>query len=395
MRNRQVDRDVKFGVFGAFLLTLIFLASFYPGFSIFYNNRFYIYIIILIYPLFAHKGKIDSRLFAGGNAFFVFGILVFVVSIINNMRLIDIISPLYLIVCCVLAKCIVGRERNISEINQYLIRKCAIITYIIFLIFYLPGLLYGKDGSAWTYASYLFGALLPFVLWSEENEFKKWIVFVLGVIAVFLTGKRGPFLSILSVAFIYLMSIIFSRNYSRNKRIGYFLMLFLGFFCIFFWATRMLDSMESNTFIRMLDIENELSDSRGPIIEATLEAFSNSNIIQKILGHGFNSVVDDHIYPALGTYLSAHNDFVEILYNVGIIGLTLYVIFLTNVIVAMITLIRSNDRWGYMILASLCTFFIQSYVSHLYLYNYIFHWWIIMWIIGIFKSNTIKRKRYL
>ena len=395
MRSSKVNRDVKFGVFGAFLLTLIFLANFYPRFSIFYNNRFYLYIIILIYPLLAHKGKIDSRLFAGGNLFFVFGVLTVVVSIINNMRIIDIISPLYLIVCCILAKCIVGRGKNISETNQYLITRWAIITYIIFLIFYLPGLLYGKEGSAWTYASYTFGALLPFVLWSDEKELKKWILFVLGVIAVFLTGKRGPFLSILAVAFIYLMSIIFSRKYSLNRRISYMLMLFLGAFCISFWATRMLDSIESNTFTRMLNIENELSDSRGPIVEATLEAFSNSNIIQKIWGHGFNSVVNDHIYPALGTYLSSHNDFVEILYNVGIVGLSLYVIFLVNVIIAMVTLIRNNDRWGYMGLASLCTFLIQSFVSHLYLYNYIFHWWIIIWIIGIFKSNAVKRRKYL
>ena len=82
-----------------------------------------------------------------------------------------------------------------------------------------------------------------------------------------------------------------------------------------------------------------------------------------VLGHGYRTVED-----SLGESSSAHNDFLEVLYDYGIIGLLLFVLFHLALIKRVLYLrkIESEFMEGYAV--SYAIFFIMSMVSHLIIY---------------------------
>ena len=382
------------GIISVILLTFLFFVSFIPGLNLLFYNRQYLYCLFLIYVFLLSNGfLVKVKFFSSTTILIMFCLLTIIVSYINGLNLVDCLSPLYIIVSCVIANLIANKHSKNIEKNLYRLTNVAVKIYVILLVIYIPLVLIKFNTSTWVYASYIFAGLLPFVLWSNIKERTKLILYIIGVFAVLLALKRGPLLCMIIIPFIYFASIIFSRQYSFNKKLKYILFLIFCLIVFVIFAINMINSSEINTFIRLLDIENEIDYSRGPLIESTIKAFNNSMTLEKVFGHGFNSVVYDKIIPSGTSYLSSHNDFVEILYNVGITGLILYLLFLINVIFAMIKLCKRKDKWGYIMLASLISFFIQSNVSHLYLYNYIFHWWIIIWVCGINKASRMEAQK--
>ena len=390
MISKKTTSNTKYALIGILVLTFLFFVSFFPGIGLLYYNRQYFYFLVILYAIVTYDGKISGKLFSGEKPLILFSLLVTVVSMVNHIRMTDVIAPLYFIVSCIFAKMIVGKNPGDTDKNLSMLVKLVEKMYVCIAFLYLGITLLGKRNSAWVYAAYIFPAMLPFIFWGQKEERKKWYVFVLGFIAVLLTMKRGPLLCMFAVPVVYLISIILSKKYSLNKRFKFFFVLALGTFAVVLLGITMIQSDQMNTFIRLLDIKNELEHSRGPLFKATIEAFMDSDTIFKLFGHGFNSVVADELIPTTGSLLSSHNDFIEILYNAGIVGILLYVIFLVNVFIAAIKLCRANDKWGFMMLAALCTFLTQSNVSHLYLYNYIFHFWIVLWVCGILKAKKLK-----
>lgn len=387
--RKETRKNGVDGIVCVCTLTLLFLTSLFPGYNLLYYNRQYFFFTVLLFSLIKTGGILNLKPLSGSSILICFAIMGIAVSYANGMTTLDCLSPLYFIVCCVIANLIVGRDDECIEKNLTRFSKVLVGMYIVALAIYLPMLLTGYNTSVWVYASYIFGALLPFVLWSSLKGRTKAALYVLGAIAVLAALKRGPLLCIIAVLVIYLGSIILSRHYSLNTRCAYLLLLICCAGIIVFLAMALIDSTENNTFIRLMDIQNELDNSRGPLVEETMKAYQSSSAIEKAFGHGFNSVKADNIIPSAFGSLSSHNDFVEILYNLGFVGMSMYIIFLLCVLRAVVRLCKMRDSWGYILLASFVTFMIQSNVSHLYLYNYIFHIWIITWICGMKK--TAKR----
>ena len=102
---------------------------------------------------------------------------------------------------------------------------------------------------------------------------------------------------------------------------------------------------------------------RLDIWKNVLELLSTSNVLNIIFGHGHEAVRNNTI-----SHLSAHNDFLEVLYDYGIIGFSLYLL----VYYKLISLIRkcmSKDNKIVMVLVvSVSQFFIMSMFSHLIIY---------------------------
>ena len=67
-------------------------------------------------------------------------------------------------------------------------------------------------------------------------------------------------------------------------------------------------------------------------------------------------------------YTSAHNDFLEIVYDYGIIGLILYVLFLGNMIKNLFKLYVNRSRYFSMALSATILYLVVSTSSHLIIY---------------------------
>lgn len=151
-------------------------------------------------------------------------------------------------------------------------------------------------------------------------------------------------------------------------------------------ANQRLDNMAME---RMQSMSEDSGSGRTDRWATSLFLFSiEKNPIKIIFGHGFCAVEQ-----AIGEEsASAHNDFLEVLYDYGIIGLLLYLTIHICLIRRMIFLIRSKAFLRTSYTASYIIFFVMTMVSHLVIYPSYFlflstYWGATEWIL----ANRTKR----
>ena len=94
---------------------------------------------------------------------------------------------------------------------------------------------------------------------------------------------------------------------------------------------------------------------------------TESGIVSLWLGHGWNMVVEDS-----PMYLSAHNDFLEVIYDFGLPAFFLYIYFVYKLYKSMFLLIRRRSDNAAAFAFSVITFTINSSVAHILIYPFNF-----------------------
>ena len=106
--------------------------------------------------------------------------------------------------------------------------------------------------------------------------------------------------------------------------------------------------LENRSGLEIFDRFSKLSTDGGSgrdiIWAITLQAFKTSNIREKIFGHGFQSVYY-RLKPG-GFSRFSHNSYIEYLYDYGIIGLSLLVLFVLSLIIIEIKFIREKNKYA-------------------------------------------------
>lgn len=205
---------------------------------------------------------------------------------------------------------------------------------------------------------------LPWLMSLKRNVIK--ILFLLLLFIMILYSLKR---SAIIVGFLCFAPYIFSfLSRYRNKFLGvllsFSLVLALG---VSFYA---INQASGNIITERFSTMGEDEGSGRLIIYGLVfDMQSHSSDMEWIFGHGHYAVRQDSIWD-----MSAHNDFLEVLYDYGIIVLILYIFFIVNIIRQLFVL-RKRNSWLYgAYFASLILFFVQSMVSHLILYasNFIF-----------------------
>ena len=93
---------------------------------------------------------------------------------------------------------------------------------------------------------------------------------------------------------------------------------------------------------RLNEMLNGDTNGRSAIWENVLEAFNASTLSEKLIGHGYHAFrfykYSGYMYILNGNL--AHNDYLNTLYDYGIIGVTVYVSFLLSMIKELLLLIK-------------------------------------------------------
>jgi O-antigen ligase len=189
---------------------------------------------------------------------------------------------------------------------------------------------------------YKFAILLPF-LFLKKNKYNLLFV-VICIINILIAGKRGPLLGIIiSTAFLYL--------YVWHKRLKIFtycayLVLILFLYIQFF------DDNIFQTLIYRLDPTEHYnasadfsfySSGRDQIWYTILDGFFDSNIYSQFMGHG---TIGAYTYLiAHNAPQNAHNTWLEILFNFGIVGMFIFIYYYIVLIQICIKMKKSNYKW--------------------------------------------------
>ena len=120
--------------------------------------------------------------------------------------------------------------------------------------------------------------------------------------------------------------------------------------------------------------ETDEGRNRLGIYKLTLNMITSSPPHKILIGHGHFGVRLD---SPLG--ISAHNDFLEVIYDYGLFAFVLYLCLWGFVIRRCIYLYKEESEYFYPYAVSLSIFLVMSLVSHLILYNSYFIYIVMFW----------------
>lgn len=204
------------------------------------------------------------------------------------------------------------------DIFDYIPKIAWIIPLYTFVFLNVRGFLINSEETAMISTAYYPMMLLPFVL-LNKNIIIRWGLIVLTFITILLSSKRGGFIALfLGLATYYYVSYVSQRSIARkifSILCGVFILFLLINFTEYYVALNDLTILE-----RLSYVDEDGGSGRDVVWKHTWSMITNSSIPQLLFGHGFNAVYSDSVLK-----LSAHNDFLEIIYDYGFVGLLLFI----------------------------------------------------------------------
>ncbi len=165
---------------------------------------------------------------------------------------------------------------------------------------------------------YLVLSLVPMLLFLKARSFKQYLFLAGLFLLIFLSIKRGAIMISLIIVAIYFLYLF--RESKRSSQVGVVLALVVGLSSAYFVFDRMLSSSEY--FQQRLDdtLEGDTSGRdfiQGFFINYYLNGYTPE---EKLIGKGANSTLELFNFYA-------HNDWIELAINQGLVGMLLYLVF--------------------------------------------------------------------
>lgn len=164
-------------------------------------------------------------------------------------------------------------------------------------------------------STYRFMPIFPLLFLIRSNKWFKYIATLIILLYVIMGTKRGPIvISMLSILFLFLEEL---KTFSQKSRITHLLFLVIVLFVGYDVIVKLIE----NDDYFLLRLEQTLegdSSGRDRIYSRDISFFFNqSNIFYLLFGNGADATI-----RLLGGY--AHNDWIEIVINQGVMGFLIY-----------------------------------------------------------------------
>ena len=203
--------------------------------------------------------------------------------------------------------------------------------------------------------------LFPVLLYTPH----KWLRYV-GLVLVgailFASFKRGGILAFGCGLFAYLFvkEILIGR---KINKLMYFVIALFALATIFWVVDNALDNFFTERF---LNIKDDGGSNRDQVWATTWQMIQQSDFENLLFGHGYNSVRTN---SPLG--LSAHNDFLECIYDFGIFGSLFYFMLHISLIRQIFRNIRLRNPEAAVMAFTYSFFLILSLMSHVLIYPWL------------------------
>ena len=236
---------------------------------------------------------------------------------------------------------------------------------------------------------------LPFVLCVKKNSIK--MIFLLMIsFSLLISMKRTAFLAFVIALFV---SYIIDRHImgkGRKRKLINTLVIFLTIITGIFMYNYIVDVFNLDIILRLQQLSTDgWSGSGRDIIYRSVWHYQlNSTVGEWLIGRGYNGVSNTSAAGLGNLFYSssaAHNDFLEILYDYGIIGLSIYLLFFIKLIKHSIKLIKLKSDMAGPFAASLVIFFILSMFSILILYPRYYLYLVLFWAMCFAEDYKVRK----
>ena len=258
--------------------------------------------------------------------------------------------------------------RNIKRDKslRFLLLIIAIIGIVFFLLTRID--IYRTEHTQ-TNTIYFSFLTLPWLLYGRKPKSQLVVLFVFTFL-VLLSMKRS---AMLAMAAVWLFYVIEKIKKTRNiiYAIAIFAMVIIGIDQLY---DRINQQYSGELVERITREETDEGSNRLGIWVLTWSMIENSSVDGLIVGHGHFGVRNDSSLE-----ISAHNDFMEVIYDYGIFIFILYLCLWVYVIRRCIFLYRKKSALFLPYATSLSIFLVLSFVSHLILYTSYFNFLVMFW----------------
>ncbi len=226
---------------------------------------------------------------------------------------------------------------------------------------------------------------LPWLLLVKKNKHRLFLLILFTFLVVW-SLKRSAMLAVVLCWSSYMLMLLKRK---RNKLLGTILILLVlsGGILGYSFSDSLLKGELSERVNRE---ETDEGRNRLAIYTVTWAMIENSSVDNLFLGHGHFAVRKDSFLE-----LSAHNDFLEVIYDYGLVILVLYLGLWVYVIKRCVRLFRDESPLFLPYAVSLSIFIVMSMVSHLILYCSYFLFLVLFWgcIEGSFFVNKMPERK--
>ena len=221
-----------------------------------------------------------------------------------------------------------------------------------------------------------------------DKKIIKWGLLLLILIVILLTARRTAALCII---FIFIVNIVQefkkNRNTSKSKRYIYTIVIVgVVIYTIYNMLTGTFAELFENLLLRFNSIGNDEGSGRMPIYRSVWNGFLQGNLGEYLIGHGYLGV--DRVIH----HTAAHNDFLEYLFDYGIIGAFFYVSLHIYFLKRIMFLYEIKSFFLYSYIVSYCIFFLYGMLGNIIIYPQYFLLLPIYWgIIEKYIMYNIKK----
>ena len=266
--------------------------------------------------------------------------------------------------------------------SHFIISRMIYLSIIVAFVYFFTASIYyrviGLSGSVGN--SYYVLCFMPWVFVASDKRIKI-ILSIVFLLAILLSAKRT---SILAVAFFLIVYFsTFTKKYHFLVRILFIALAFVVVGSLYYFVDK--EVVEGHITERFSNFARG-ADTRNEIRADVLKLYEASSLTDKLIGHGYNSVIETNKMD-----LSAHNDYVETLYDHGLIMLILQLLIIARLFFLALKLRKTRDEMFPSFISSVFLYIIMAYTTHLILYPYYFCFLTGFW--GFVEGRYVYNKR--
>lgn len=269
-----------------------------------------------------------------------------------------------------------------------IIRQLAFVTLIIMIIIFFNHAFMNFQVEQKNYVQtsiYYIICMLPFVFMIENEKLR---LLLMGIVSLFtiISFKRSAI--VVLVITLFILSGLNIKKFNYKVLLKYLFLIVCTMFIILVVYSK-INNWELADFMDIFNVwDNRFneSNSRESIYVYTLGKQFESSGAEWLFGHGYNAVMKDSIYG-----LSSHCDYIEVLYNYGIIAECLYFYLIFIMLKRNIKLIKTDFKYSNGYLCAILIFIIASIPSHMLTYSTYFLLLSFFW--GYFDSQANRYER--
>lgn len=266
----------------------------------------------------------------------------------------------------VIIECCIGLKNiNINKILKYEEG----IAYILIILFIYNKLFLHQAGAGKLNSVFYVILLTPVVLCIEDKFHRNTLLILISICSI-ISMKRTA-LIIFAICY---MIFLFSENKASAIKLLKIIIYLIAFILLIFWVQ---DKFNIDMISKIKNMAEDGGSGRSDIYITLIREFFNRPFTNIMFGGGTYAVIN-----IIGG--TAHNDFLEIIYDFGLLGFIAYLgvhIFLINEYKKMK---RMDYKFKTQFLISIVCFFIMSMLSHVIMIpTYILHF-------GVFWGLTMN-----